>query len=485
MTTKTARNCAALLVLLYGLVAIWRGERIPVNDGFGWDGVVYGEITKDFSGQVFGGKLNGYYLQRIFPCAVVHYGLRLMGLSTTDGPNVLRGFQVYNALLLVLGVYVWWAVAAKLRLSARATWLGFVALYVNFAALKMPFYYAVLSDTTAFVGGLIVLYCFLADKPFLLFLTGLLGAFSWPIFLHVTLLLMLFPCQAAMPSGPSLRLPAWLYAIPGVLVCLLTFHGYFIDGKPLPSYAEPIWPATAPLALALVVLYLVLSVRELTNRGLLDRLVRPFREVTRRSAILTAALFMTYAIAFALLRSSGQACLGTRAFIEGACLSSIAKPGIFLVSHAVYFGPIVFLTILAWPRVCSAIRGHGLGFTAALFLGLVLSITSESRHLLCFFPLFVAVTMQAIDTGPFNWRHDGAFIATSVLASKCWLTLNQGPFSGRYSDFPFQYYFMNQGPLMSDWCYAVQATVALALFFLFAMLATKPVVDGTKPAPIY
>jgi hypothetical protein len=462
------------MVLLYSLVAIWRGERIPVSDGFGWDGVVYGEITKDFSGQIFGGKVNGYHLQRIFPCAVVHYGLRLMRLSTTDGLNVLRGFQVYNALLLVLGVYVWWGIAAKLRLSARATWLGFVALYVNFATLKMPFYYAVLSDTTAFVGGLILLYCFLAEKPFLLFLTGLLGAFSWPIFLQVTLLLMLFPCQAAMPSRPSLRLPAWLYAIPGAFVGLLTFHRYFIEGKPPPGYVDPIWRATAPLALALVVLYLVLSVRELANRGLLDRLIRPFREVTRRSVILTLALFLSFEIAFALPRSSGQAGWGTRAAIETTFLLSIAKPGIFLVAHAVYFGPIVFLTILAWPRVCSAIRGHGLGFTAVLFLGLVLSITSESRHLLCFFPLFVAVAMQAINTEPFSWRHDGAFIAASVLASKCWLPLNQEPFSGRYSDFPFQYYFMNQGPWMSAWCYAIQGTVAFALFFLFAMLAPKP-----------
>lgn len=128
LSARTSKHAMAIMVVLYGLIAICFGERIGVNEGRGWDGCYYADIAADFYGQVFPHRLDGYRIQRIVPSAVVHYSLRLLHLPTTNLDTIIRAFQVYNLLLLVVTVYLWNGIAGRLRLRSRGTWLGFVGL---------------------------------------------------------------------------------------------------------------------------------------------------------------------------------------------------------------------------------------------------------------------------------------------------------------------------------------------------------------------
>src|SRR3954451_7690956 len=73
------------------------GERIPVGDGFGWDGQLYGSQAKDLFGYLGENPLDKYYVHRILPPALVHFGLRLTCAPRTNG-SVIIGFAVLNVI---------------------------------------------------------------------------------------------------------------------------------------------------------------------------------------------------------------------------------------------------------------------------------------------------------------------------------------------------------------------------------------------------
>ena len=327
-----------------------------------------------------------------------------------------------------------------------------------------------LTDTTAWVAGLLILHFFLADRPILLLLTAMLGSFAWPMIAPMAVLLLAFPRSAAKGTVQAEK---WTsprpapYLFPAAVVLLFTLYRYYVKHQSFDPGVQPVWAATAPLAAAMVFCYLAAAVRAwpieicwpgLPTFGTNDRAFHdPGGPPGRRHANRDPAA-----------GQSGPADPRPEAVLTETCLESIAKPGLFLVAHCVYFGPIVLVILLCWPRISATVRTHGLGFTAAILLGLLLSITAESRHLLCFVPLFVAAAVQSLAATPrARWR-DLLFVAASVLASKCWLPWSSQPFTGNLDEFPWQYYFMNQGPWMSGWSYAVQGAVVLVLAGLFA-----------------
>jgi hypothetical protein len=471
----------ALLVAAFSLWAIFGGEILTVNNGFGWDGTTYAAMARNFDSQVFGRKLDAYRIQRIVPSGAVYYGLRLVGLSTADDSHILRGFQVYNMLLLIAGVYAWSGIAARLGLSPRQTWLGFAAIYVNFAVLKMTFFSPVLTDTTALAAGMFLLYGHLAGHTWLVWLVGLVGAFAWPLLLPMALVLLAFPRGAAQPDSQAERLPARWWIAGGSAVAVAAAWRVYVVGQTIDG-AGPIWYAWVPLAAVVLCAYLAAATWWLVDRGVLARFRHALGESRWRGVLaalgLAAAVAALRTLVFVPSAAPGYT---LKQYLCTILVSSVAKPGIFFVAHAVYFGPIVLAAILLWPRVCERIRGQGLGMVILAWAAVVLSIASESRQLLSFLPLVAMFTVQTMDGLPRQRWHDFALVVAGLVASKCWLPLNHGPTTGNLLEFPDQFYFMNQGPWMSDGTYLVQGAIVLALAAVFAGMrreSRKP--EGTK-----
>jgi hypothetical protein len=451
----------ALLVAACSLAAIFGGEVLQVNNGFGWDGTVYAAIVRNFPDLVFGGQLDSYRIQRIFPSGAVHYGLRMSGLSPAADAHILRGFQVYNMLLLIAGVYAWNGIAARLGLSARGTWLGLAAIYVNFAVMKMTFYSPVLTDTTALVAGMFLLYGHLSEHAWLVWLVGFLGAFSWPLVLPTALVLLALPRTVAEPAADSGRVSVWWCLAGGLAVAMTAAWRVFVTGQEIDG-AEPVWRCWAPLAAVLLCVYLTAATWFLVDRDAISRLVRLLCQPRLRSAL--AALSLVAAVAWlriVVLVPSGAQGFTLKQFLCAILVSSVAKPGVFLLAHVVYFGPIVLATVFLWPRVCERIRRQGLGMVIVVGAGVLLSVASESRQLLSFLPFAAAFTVQTIDDLPRQRWHDALFLATALVLSKCWLPLNWGVPTGNILEFPDQLYFMNQGPWMSNGAYLVQGAIVL------------------------
>jgi hypothetical protein len=418
-------------------------------------------------------------VQRILPSAIVAVALRAAGVAAPTAHDVVQGFRCYHLALLTGGVFLWLAIGHSLRLGRAARWMGFIALYGNFAIARMTYYYAPLTDTTAWFCGLLCCWLWLERRWPALACAGLVGAFAWPILPLLCTCLMLdlgLSDRHTAPQVPQRRTWwAWWHLLPAIGFAVYVTYRYVVRKSDLPFHAEAVWPDTFPLAVGLTALYLTIGL------GVLLRHDRPWHFLSLRSGLAyrLALIVAMFAVVHAVARLAAAPVppsSGLKSFLELTCLTGIAKPGVFLVAHAVYFGPIVLLGIANWPTVADAARQMPPRGVLGLSLTLTLGVTSESRHLIAFAPLFVTVVVAALERQrAWKWPLVVAFTLASILGSKCWLPPPYGPFSGAFAEFPDQYYFMNQGPWMSAWSYAVQGAAALVVGVLLVMAQRRSV----------
>jgi hypothetical protein len=471
-------------------VTVWLlGERIYVQGGLGGDGVIYARWAKDFSSEVFVKKLDTYYIQRILPPAIVHYGMRLFGAPLTD-LNVIHAYCVLSVILYTLMGYVWGRIASLLVVSPAGRWLGFVMLFVNYIMLKYTYFLPVTTDIYAYALGLFMLHAYLTGRRVQLAVLTALGAFVWPLSVYIGGSLLVFPAtkkaKDELPVLPVRVLAAIVaagmtaFAIVGIRYVLRT-GPELANGLVDPPYLAPI-QRLLPVSYIVVGAYLFLG---------LTFLLRSSRLIDRRQ-YLGRPQFVGFVVATFVIGgvrllqgwwSTGVHVFGVGEMLAITAFTSVAKPGVFLVMHAVFFGPAFLLTVLLWPRVCSLMQRQGVGLTLAILLGLLLSLNSQSRYLLNVFVMVIPFAVMAADELAWKPRFLTLMAGLGVLFSKCWLPMNGNhQYHGRFLEFPDQLLFMTHGPWVSNVMYAVQGVIVLAIGWLIVARRVRTKADAAAPA---
>jgi len=463
-----------VLVLATGLLLLvcnLLSERVPVGDGFGWDGVQYGAWARDFYTEIASKGVDSYYIQRILPSAVVHYSLRALRRPLSD-TAILRAFGLYGVALLTLASWAWCDISRRLRLSLAAKWLGFVAFFVNYIALKYIHYVPPGTESTAYSVGVFMLWAYLSGRSALLLAVILAGAFDWPAVVPIGALLLIFPHRDA---ASCLRLPR---AVPRVIAAGLAIAvgagiwttvrtaprivAVFID----PAYAEPYRP---------LLFFSVMIAAAYAGFGaypLLDdnRLFDPGWLFARRRVV-RATLVAASAIALRVAQdhlSRPAAFTPATLLMRQTAYTAVVRPGIFLVTHVAFYGPMFIIAIFTWKRTCHHLKAAGVGVTLATLFGLLLSLNSQSRFTISIIPLVLPFVIKAVDE--LNWRAPqyGLVTVSSVVLSKIWFRITTGPFHGNLREFPDQGFFMTHGPWISPPMYAIQgaafAVMAAAIY---------------------
>ncbi len=478
--------CAAFLVAATGFLF---GERTEVNLGLGWDGVYYARWARDFEQEIFVKRVDTYYVQRILPSAVVYGTLRLLHVPTSH-ENVIRAFALFSVGLLTLAGYVWGRVAAELRVSPAGRWLGFAGLFLNFLTLKQAFYFSVSTDVWAYTLGLLMLLAYLTGRPLALAALTAAGAFTWPLSVPVGAMLLVFPRResAAMDGGPPYRLHLVAAGVGTVIalagICYAVQAGPSLAGGLVRSvYLEPIRPVLT-LSYAAAGGYLFAGAAGLLRSGRLT----DWREYVGRrqlgGAILAAGVWLA-ARTLQAAWSNGEYFFGVREMLAITALSAAAKPGVFAVTHAAFYGPLVLLAAFLWQPVCRLLHRQGVGLTLAVLLAFLLSLNSQSRYVLNVWVMLVPFVVKAADDLGWMPGQYGLIAGLCLLFSKCWLTINVAPFTYRLHEFPDQLLFMTYGPWISDTMYAVQGVVVLAAgYVLYTTCIRTPAADArTSQAP--
>ena len=464
---KNMDKLMILIVFLYGFAYLLFGKVISVHDGFGWDGQVYRNITKSFgSALILSKKLNAYSIQRIFPSALVHFGLKLFQLPKTN-EVILSGFRIINFLLMLCSVYIFVKITNELKFSITGKLLCFLGLFLNFAISKQFFYYPVLTDQMAFTLGLLILYYFLKRNNMGLIITTLVGSLTWPLMIYYGLLLYIFPRRDDIVFHKRKKL-SLLISILAVLILSLGYVWvYFIRNIQMPESSIQINDTYVFISIFCSIIYIFFGFKNLMDEiGIPD--FQKIKESISIARIFTGLLFFVLVKVFVnFLSGDSSTSLSTISFIERVTVSSIVRPFNFYIAHVVYFGPIILLITFLWEPINRIVQRYGLGLFLFIVVNFILSLFSESRALIPAFSFFVLFSVAAIEEYKWpSWFYWG-FGIVSFIFSKIWLPLGNIPLSGGYYNFPYQWYFMNYGPWMSNQMYAFQGFFVLISGIIF------------------
>lgn len=472
------------------LLQIFRNELVNVGNGFGWDGQVYGNVVLNYFNEVFKEGVDGYHIQRILPSSIV-YAIMYIFKITFITNNVIILFTIYNTILILAACYIWGLIASELKLSTKGVWLGFIGLFINFPVLKLAFYYPVLTDTTALFLGILIIYYYLKNNNVGIFVTMILGSFTWASFFIISMPLFIFKFKRERKLvlekkyNIYITIVGCLVWLSGALFLIVRFTkgklGGFAEGRNS-IMANSFETYCLPLGVILAVLFLYYVMKNILNYEYIFDMKLLLKSINTKNLIIsivafTLIRFFIYSYIKILNVTSAFSALGaiTTVFNRG-----IRLPFIFGISQVVYYGPIMIITLIFWKKFCSIINEYGYGLLLYIIAGLILSLNSESRFIINIFPAFVIFTVKAIDELDFNKYYYYLLGIISVLYSKIWLLINANPiprldvydFEG-LTQTSWQRYFMNIGPWMSDKMYLIQTPVVVITFILIWWLIRK------------
>ncbi|MCW6036573.1 hypothetical protein K4A83_09905 [Spirulina subsalsa FACHB-351] len=464
------------LIFLTGAIAFLTflsPDKINVGDGFGWDGSRYAELAQNFY-QRFAQGIDNYYISRILPSFLIFHTLQFFRLEHSNS-NIIHSFGLLNALLITLSMYFWCLIAQQLQISSQGKWIGFIAFILNCFILKITPYYPVLTDVAAYSISMAMFYAYLSRRTFLLMGLIAIGTFSWSNLYYFGATLLLFPA----PETPNYKLPttaksalltAGALTLAAVVYMVILAH----SGREIRAEWQiaPLLHSTVYLSIALSASYLFFGLFYLLKSSSFFNLkswFSPFNYITLAGKV--SFLFFLNTLAQSLVTEPGNT-LSFGLLLEFVVWTSIIQPATFFVSHVMYFGLIVWFLVFYWSKITQLINQQGLGLSLCVFIGIILSLASESRYLVNIIPLVFPFAIKILDQQQWTIKQMVGFFLASLLFSKVWLTI--GELSGDYGEFPMQRYFMNVGPWMYHPMYIAQGVaVALAGVGLYYFYVSK------------
>ncbi len=472
-----------VLACLLAIVSFAAGERIGFNNGLGWDGAIYAKWARDFHQEAFETGIDAYRIQRILPAAITHYALRGLGMTLSD-KHILNCFAAINIISITLVAMFWVRIADILAIGTRGKWLGFSAMFLNYAVLKNTSFNPVLTDMPAYAVSAGMVWAYLTQRRVGLFVLTAIGAFVWPTLIYIGALLILFPRDNARDrrAAPA---PFQLNLIgAGLLTLYIGLGIYYVLERlngPVFGFLEPIG-AVIRLSLTIALAYVFFGSRTLLDNAALFDFRRWFS--WSRLGSLLALVAMVVAIkAFQAALTDRPGYMSFSVYLLTVAVGTVAKPGVFLVAHVTYFGPWLILAAMLWKPICRLIHEHGAGLTLAVLAGFLHGLDSESRHDIYLAPMLVPFFVKATESLGLSTNFYVFMAAISVLASKVWLTIN-GNFLDNAFLYPDQLYWMHHGPFMGNTMYIVHGGVAILVGVLIyfacrrtdasALFATTP-----------
>lgn len=480
MTNSIQKRKIYIAALIFCIIIgfyYWYSEKLPYNNGFGWDGAVYAGIVKNFETDIASGKIDGYYIRRILPAIIVGLPSRIFDIPVTSS-YIVKGFVVADIINIILSTIFWLRIVFLLNLSATRILAGSILMFLSYPVMKYYAYYPVLTDSFVLSTSLAMLYYYLKENTFKLVLTIVAASFMWSTTTYLGLSLLLFPRNSKLQIPVHLRrrlshMVSWgamgvvALFISKVIYRMYVAHDYNLTLlKTSPERVELL-----PISIVLVLAYVYwcghsgVAALEVSEKGRFVLSGTEFKTVVRTVVVIGAIS----AVQAWLAGKPHPGTMTTSAQIKFIAWSSIKLPLLFLISSATYYGATMILLFLNLKEVLRKSHELGFGILLVISTGLALGLSAEPRFLTNIFPFMVLVVVLSgmfERLGALQW---GLLIAIQLVASKLWLTIgaSAADFDGSLQAYPAQRLFMSLGVWMSDlnalyhFIAAVVATVAL------------------------
>ncbi len=462
-----------ILPLLVVAICIWRifMPQLPANAGLGWDGYNYYSLTVNgFESEV----LNSYLVLRILPCLLIHILFKLLSISF-EPANVILAFKIMNTVLIGLSALMVKRIFDQYKLSPASQLTGFVLVFLNYGVIVFTYYYPVMTDTPAFFLSVALFYFFVRGELSNVFLTGLIGAFTWPLLLAMAFALILFAkTENKVHPLPKGGLFALGMLCAGYAIAVSWYFVIYKEGKAEDLFTLPIGTGMLPVAFLFTGLLYYFMSYLLDNRTFFD--FKYYRSVLDGNRIF-ALLALT--VVFLLVRSSLKVnapseFLSPFTQIEITMVYAFQRPLIALVSHFNYFGCVLLLCILFWKEISAYFTSFGLGVAGVIFISLFLFFAqAESRRLVYFFPWIMIIVSLFLGKYEFKKTFYLLIFVFNFALAKLWLFFDYAPENALLKDgtitFPNQWFFMHLGRWMTEYVWlwlCITLIISLLLFIV-------------------
>ena len=481
-----------LLLIIWGIIYSVFLPIIPVAGGFGWDGVLYGQMAMDFENMF--GDIKTYNASRIFPSVLIYYAFKVAGIAagTTE---VLTAFMVYNIMVLGLSAFLWVRIALHLSLGYWAKWLGFCALFVSFPLLNFIFYYPANTDSTAFLLGMIIWWAYLKNNNYVLLAAGVLAFFSWPALLPLVCIIFIFRHSGNMRDFTLDKPhPFWLFVLLlAPFLAFLSLH-FAAELHHLAALLNVSNAVTAKMAeKSTQGFHLFSFFNALTKAAFLVFvfwfLLRNFdilkfvKSLAKRRLIGKLLILAAVFVPFHYLKTIYSAPEGSSSGLLGFMVlivtgENVRMPLQFTFMHISYWGPAVILMFLFAKNMSRFLAQSSVALNMIFLLTILFGIHSQSRFLSGFYPFLVYILLMAVDWEQ-TWARKKAtallFVVVSLLYARIWhiyeLPATPFPVMGdKVHLFPMQWFFMNNGSFANTQMLILNAILAAVFVGVFYKL---------------
>lgn len=473
-----------VFVAIYGVLNILYAEKLPANEGLGWDGLRYSSIAAYMLNSP---EIDNYILMRIFPPAIVHIIFKVFSIEFSI-PNIIKGFEFVNLAGLIISAVFIRKIFDHLKITFEKQMLGFVLLFVSYAIAKFNFYYPVMTDTPALCLSIVLLYFYLTNQTINLLLIVILSGFTWPVVFYQGIILLMFPVvkREFEPLNKVKTIGIQSASALAILVLIIYFIYVDYDYEPV-MFTIPIDLKLINISAVGVVTMFFFYPKMLTNRLFFtkDYLLK---NINVNRVLTGVAIVVVFNILLRQLNISGKMGALNASMLSSRVICGMAKPLFNVIAHGSYFGSVILLVIIFWNRFSKVVSGFGLGLSLAFMFNFYLFVLGpESRNLINLFPWLVVFLIAAIN----DYRFSNLFYFTiflfNLVLSKIWFSVSYNDSGGTINTegtigSPNDLFFMNLGPWMSSEMYLKQALVLiLFLVILFLLLFKIDLKKGLIP----
>lgn len=462
----------ATLLLFY----LWFTPKTPLNHGFGWDGVRYAWWVKNLPEELAAGRVDSYYVGRIFPSFLVSIPSRLFGIPVTRD-YVVYGFCVANSLCAYLIGLFWLRACHALRISGPHALLGIVLLLATYPVTKQSGYSGVLTDLFALAASTAMLDCWMRGKRLGLAIAVLVSMFCWASTAILGTFLLLCPRGARIDLGRFSRAftaAVIVLTIGFASVCIYRATNLFPNGEVM---LIATWQTALPVSLLIAAAY-VFFVSRAFFRATAGREPRTlFSGFEWKSFFAWLPVVPGILILQRLMAPTAPS--GTLT-LEQFLIGSITRPGLFLVGDASYYGALAVLGALFLAPMLRSAAELGFGVLGAITFGLALNLYPEARMTLNLAPFFALALVLALQPQRLTRTHWLFLAACQILSSKIWLPIaaSAADFEKFYA-YPAQYSLISFGPWMANDAFLMQAALALIATAIAVVIFLRRPVEKT------
>ena len=465
------------LVIIFFIILFFTliGEKVPLNDGMGWDGMNYFRTIQSFTELIANHGYDRYAIQRIMPWGMVNILFRICNIEANTH-NALYAAGILNVIVLSLSIFYFFKISDLKKWKISTEVIAFASLFYSYAVLKVTGYYLITSDNIGLLWGMMLVYYFLKDKKYHLLFLSLLGMVNWPTVALITgLALLCFPrneikIQNSLKGVDAISYNLLLWGITLLpilyqLISVLTppvhdFHFFQYDGRPRTNTIV----FFISIVCVCVYWYYYLSPFKLSISQII-------KDLKIKEMLLRLIVFMfIYLVSTALLYSFANGednGMNMISFFKKLLISGTTNPFSYVESFFSYYGPIVLLIIILWSKSVNYIVKKGIGYLCVILLAIFFFIFPEARVSIMFIPFMVLPTMEYIDTLVLKKWVPFVYVVTSIVLSHVWFPINIEGMGlalledsyANLSKFPAQRFFMFSGIWQNDQMYIIFMTI--------------------------